>query len=73
MIPGDERDLNYLTFFLELRKNSGMNLNQEIDLIGNRIRARWVRSNETTTVVALGRIFEAERRCYWSIELVTQC
>ena len=32
MIPGDELDLNFLTFGLKLGKNPGKNLNQEIDL-----------------------------------------
>ena len=34
MIPGDECRLNFLTFVLQLRKNFGRNLNQEVDPTG---------------------------------------
>ena len=34
MISGDECDLNFLTFVLQLRETPGKNLNQEIDPVG---------------------------------------
>ena len=40
MITGDECDPNFLTFVLRLTGNPGKNLNQEIDPIGDRTRAR---------------------------------
>ena len=44
--------LNFLTFILEMRENSRRNLNQEIDPTGIWTRARWMRGNDTVTVVA---------------------
>ena len=42
MIPGDKCDLNFLTRVLQFRKNSGKNLNKEIDSSADRTRARSV-------------------------------
>ena len=48
MITGDECGPNFLTFVLRLRENTGKNLNQEIDPIGDRTRTRCMRSNDVT-------------------------
>ena len=37
----DNRGVNFLTFVLQLRKNSGKNLNEEIYLTEDRTRAHW--------------------------------
>ena len=46
MIPEDECDRNFLTFVLQLRKNSRKNFNKEIYSIGDRTSARCVRDND---------------------------
>ena len=51
MITGDEYGSNFLTFVLRLRENSGKKFNQEIDPLGDRTRARCVRSNDVTPML----------------------
>ena len=46
MIPGDECGPTLLTFVLQLRRNPGKKLNQEIDATGDRTRLRCVRGND---------------------------
>ena len=44
----DECALNFLTFVLQLKKNPGKNLNQEIYRTVDRIRTQWMRDNVAT-------------------------
>ena len=62
MIAGDECDLNFLTFVL----HSGKTLNQEIDPVGDRTRARCVRS---TNDFRGNEIVGADRSCPYTIFL----
>ena len=49
MIAGVKCGLKFLTFGLQLRKNPGINLNQETDPIGDRTRAGYMRGSDVTS------------------------